>query len=531
MHKYKKILKEALASGSIVAKTLSAVIVLSFGIYTISVLSHRSEHINTQGRDSERLLQAQSEIVSDYYKELVYDVKFLTVLSSLHSLIETGLEKNKLQQDLLNFSENKRVFDQVRYIDETGMEIVRVNLVDGKPVLVSEEQLQDKYSRYYFTETVKLHEGQVYISLFDLNIENGRIEKPLKPMIRIGSPVYHNGELKGAVVLNFLGHNLIDIFENLTLNNPGSFFLANENGDWLYRNDPEKEWGFMFPDREAVSFSLECPQVWESMQNNDFYQVYKNRVLVSALKINPYEELDFIDNSENSWFLIHFIRAEEFGMGPQDFQYRYTILALIILLFDIVGTLLISRIIIQRNKYRKSMEHAALYDNLTDLPNRNLIFDRITRQLELADRYHYKIAVCFIDLDGFKNVNDQFGHDVGDLLLQNIGHKMRSVLRSSDTVGRYGGDEFIVLLPRVSGEKECDIVIKKILTAIDEKLIIKGHEINIGASIGVSLVEGGNHENLDRILNEADTAMYKVKNSGKNSIAYFTDGDIIIQDN
>ncbi len=517
------IFKEALASGSIAVKTLSAVIILSFGLYTIFIISHRSEHINTQSLDSERLLQAQSEIVSNYYRELVYDVKFLAGLSSLHNMIETGLGKNDLQQDLLNFSENKRVFDQVRYIDQTGMEIVRVNLVDGKPVLVSEEQMQDKSNRYYFSETVKLHEGQVYISLFDLNVENERIEKPLKPMIRIGSPVYNEGEVKGAVVLNFLGHNLIDIFENLTLNNPGSFFLANENGDWLYRDDPDKEWGFMFPDREAVSFSIECPQVWEYMQNNDFYQVYKNRVLVSALKINPYEELDFIYNSENSWFLINYITAKEFGLGLKDFQYRYTILAIIILFLDIVGALLISRIIIQRNKYRKSMEHAALYDNLTDLPNRNLIYDRITKQLELADRYKLKMAVCFIDLDGFKSVNDQFGHDVGDSLLQTVGLKMKAVLRSSDTVGRYGGDEFIVLLPRVSSEEECDVVTKKILNAIDEKLIIEGHEINIGASIGISIVEGGNHENLEQILHEADTAMYRVKKSGKNAIAYFTD--------
>jgi diguanylate cyclase (GGDEF)-like protein len=162
----------------------------------------------------------------------------------------------------------------------------------------------------------------------------------------------------------------------------------------------------------------------------------------------------------------------------------------------------------------------ALYDILTDLPNRKLFTDRLLQALAKARRDKTQVAVMFIDLDKFKPVNDQFGHGVGDLLLKEVAHRLKDCVRKSDTVARLGGDEFVVLLPYAQENHGDMVVAGKILKALSDPFQIAGHALHISSSIGIAVYpQDGDTEKL--LLKNADTAMYHAKKSGRNNVQFF----------
>jgi hypothetical protein len=171
-----------------------------------------------------------------------------------------------LQNDYFYFSKWMKVYDQIRYIDETGMEQARINYSSGSPVVVPPEKLQDKSGRYYFRESIGLSEGEIYFSPLDLNVENGRVETPRKPMIRLATPVFTPaGEKAGIVVLNYLAEEVIERLRSLQLNDDMTrTLLLNSGGYALYsENGPEKEFTFMFPDRAQCTLYAAMPEIAE----------------------------------------------------------------------------------------------------------------------------------------------------------------------------------------------------------------------------------------------------------------------------
>ena len=172
-----------------------------------------------------------------------------------------------------------------------------------------------------------------------------------------------------------------------------------------------------------------------------------------------------------------------------------------------------ARDISERKKAAEQMQHLAHFDNMTDLPNRALLTDRLQQALIKAKRNSAHIALMFIDLDKFKPVNDTLGHHVGDLLLKEVATRLQDCLRESDTVARVGGDEFVVLLPRIEVEQDATVVAEKILQALNQPFVLEGHVIHISASIGVASYpeHGADHEQL---MNSADRAMYRAKKAG-----------------
>ncbi len=178
------------------------------------------------------------------------------------------------------------------------------------------------------------------------------------------------------------------------------------------------------------------------------------------------------------------------------------------------------RYAIERNHARQKEHRLAYFDALTDLPNRQLFLDRLSQSLSHADRYDQKVALMFIDLDGFKLVNDSMGHDMGDLLLQAVGRRLEDCLRKSDTVARIGGDEFTCILQDIEEPENVNIVAKKVIRALTSPFNLKGHEIRISGSIGVSLFPDDT-ENIEELIKKADTAMYRAKDRGKNNFQFF----------
>lgn len=168
------------------------------------------------------------------------------------------------------------------------------------------------------------------------------------------------------------------------------------------------------------------------------------------------------------------------------------------------------------------LQHMALNDPLTGLPNRRLLTDRLRQSLARARRENYKMAMLYIDLDGFKLVNDSLGHDFGDKLLAEVARRLQSRIRESDTLARIGGDEFTIVLGHIGGIQDADQVAHFLLNGLEAPFTIEGHDIRISASIGISLFpEHGNTE--DQLLQQADCAMYAAKRGGKNRIVRFSD--------
>ncbi len=169
------------------------------------------------------------------------------------------------------------------------------------------------------------------------------------------------------------------------------------------------------------------------------------------------------------------------------------------------------RDITDRRQWEDALEHQALHDGLTQLPNRTLLHDRLRQAILSAQRNDHALALLVMDLDGFKEVNDTFGHHSGDLLLQQIGPRLRGVLREADTVARLGGDEFAVLLP---GAQAGDAVAsaRRLINALERPFLVEDHTLSLGASFGIALLpEHGT--DADTLLRRADIAMYVAKRS------------------
>ncbi|MBD3562365.1 diguanylate cyclase, partial [Planktothrix sp. FACHB-1355] len=165
------------------------------------------------------------------------------------------------------------------------------------------------------------------------------------------------------------------------------------------------------------------------------------------------------------------------------------------------------------------LRHLAYHDSLTGLPNRKLFYEQLSQSLEWAAQNERLLALLFLDLDGFKQINDTQGHDMGDLLLQGVADRLTNCLRSSDTVSRLGGDEFTVILPIIKSVSDVTRVADKIIDAITQPFVLNGQTINVTISIGISLFPL-NGDEMNALIKNADAAMYRAKQQGKNKYEF-----------
>jgi diguanylate cyclase (GGDEF)-like protein len=174
----------------------------------------------------------------------------------------------------------------------------------------------------------------------------------------------------------------------------------------------------------------------------------------------------------------------------------------------------------ERKRVELSIRHMAHHDALTGLPNRTLFHDRLTHAMAQADRYHQKLAVLFLDLDRFKAINDTLGHNVGDQLLKIAAERLRSCVRDCDTVARFGGDEFTVIVDDIMEVQDAAVVAQKILDTLSQPYNLHGHEVFISVSVGITLYPTDD-ESADNLLRNADSAMYRAKEYGRNNYQFY----------
>ena len=184
----------------------------------------------------------------------------------------------------------------------------------------------------------------------------------------------------------------------------------------------------------------------------------------------------------------------------------------------LIGRVLCVQDITAQRQMEEELRQAALYDPLTRLPNRRLLRDRIEHALVLRARRHTGVAALFVDLDGFKRINDTFGHDVGDAVLVEIARRLSECVRRSDTLARYGGDEYVMLLEELVSPEQAAAIGQRVLAGFAEPVPTVAGNLAVSASIGIRIAT--DNDDHDALLRAADTAMYDAKRNGPGEIRF-----------
>jgi len=497
--------------------------VFSFVVVELVSRSQISERLDSISRSAYRVLNLQHEIIHSELGSISSDLLFLANQNELHAYLETEDEHllDQVADEYLAMAQEKAIYDQIRFLDELGMEIVRVNFNKGEPAIVAQEDLQPKGARYYFIPTLSLEPGEIFISRFDLNIEHGAVETPWNPVIRFGTPVYDaSGQPRGLVILNYLGKNLFKALDKAVEGSDQRTFLANWESYWLLGPDISVQWGFMYYDTGVHTVDTSFPGAWERLSAAPEGQFPLDSGLFTFTTIHPMDEVtrtgilgdrEFADREdEGMWKLISFVPANILSAieTPIRRLWRLTQGFLIVLTAGI--SWFYARFRVLRAEYRSHVEFLAKYDSLTGACNRHYFEGSITDEEARARRYKHPISFLMIDITRFKQINDTYGHKVGDEVLVEVTGILKANVRETDVVVRYGGDEFLIMLPETTGE--ADAARKRILHAIAE---LNADKLKFGFPVILAL--GSAHwdpsagETIEDVLSYADERMYEHK--------------------
>jgi diguanylate cyclase (GGDEF)-like protein/PAS domain S-box-containing protein len=240
---------------------------------------------------SNTMISRLSEKMETSFANITSDLVFLSSNRHLALLGQNGDKQHAtqaLQELWFDFVSHRQHYDQIRFIDNKGYEVVRINHHNGQPSVVPEHALQSKRHRYYFTDTVKLPPGTVYVSPLDLNVENKQIELPLKPVIRFGTPVSdEDGETIGVMLINYLADDILDDFTRTVSGFRGQAMLLNNDGYQLISPDSAQTWNFMFPDSPQTNFRAQHPNIWDALKNEQRGQYLIREGLYTFNQLNP----------------------------------------------------------------------------------------------------------------------------------------------------------------------------------------------------------------------------------------------------
>lgn len=314
-----------------------------------------------------------------------------TVYSDLLFLVEdfqaymngVGDKDNGLQEienTFIRFLNARKQYDQVRFIDVSGREVVRVNYGKNGASSVFKKKLQDKSSRYYFENSIRLDAGRVYVSPFDLNIEKGEVERPFKPMIRIGSPVfYKNGEKAGIIILNFLGNTLLNHIEEIKEKSKGYGLLLNPESYYLFGMTESDEWGFMFGNRKDAKFSVQFPVEWKRIESSLEGQFTTHKGLFTYVTYHPLaetmlkrhselmEQHQYHENEEH-WKFVHFYPTARLDQKIMETLKPLMITYVsLIFLTAVISFFYARNAVIKRSLIEKLKDNEATLDNIFNI--------------------------------------------------------------------------------------------------------------------------------------------------------------------
>ncbi|CAG9196584.1 Sensor domain-containing diguanylate cyclase [Paraburkholderia sabiae] len=526
--------------------------------------------------EAERSLLTSTELLGQRFTVAINDIAAdALVLSTMPSAANiamnddgTSLEnpaRDRLAQVFASFIVQHPEYLQVRLIarNHYGLELIRLDRESGGAVRVQESALQEKGQFAYVFETLALQPGRVYISPIAVNHEHGAHAAEGKPTLRVGTPVANaRGEVVGAVVIDVDLASLLRLSQ-ADLPTDYQVYLANEWGDFLVHPDPSQTFGFDKGRRVFMqdSFAATKHLFEQSTQpvllngltqpneaqghvlafvRRPFGESQGNRFLVIGLAKPLHDVLvgaNMLGNSIVRMVLIFsafaillailFARAltrplHTLADAATHFFSEHTMDALPVRRTDEIGVLargferMRREIRVQMDELRSKqheLTHLASHDGLTGLPNRMLFMQKLEEAIDRARVNGSRLAVLFIDLNRFKQINDQYGHSVGDDVLAIVARRLQQVLHPGDVVARLGGDEFIVLVKGERSAEAAPAIAARIVRTIDDELLIGDQPMAVGASIGISQFPSDG-DSAEALLLNADAAMYAAKSGG-----------------
>lgn len=588
---------------------------------------------------------------------LASDLRMLQSSEILAEYINNSSPKSlaALGQRFALFAADRKMYAQIRFINNIGLEVVRVDYSRNRPRIIPREQLQNKKDRYYFKNTINLKKGEIYYSPLDLNIEQKKLEYPFKPMFRVATPVYNNiGRTVGIIILNYRAQLMLDRFQSLQpVNSKTKYSMLNQNGFWIKSSRPENEWGFILNHKKA--FSKEFPIIWEEIKSVLSGEKQSEKGFFMFNTIHPEIHLginkessykatvkDGISSRQNHWHLVAYLPSSEAGYLVYLKNSSNTIFVFICMLFflaimswlitktriekkktsdflsllskgleqspasivitdkdgniayvnpkfedmsgyshndvleenprifksgktseevyanlwetiiqgstwvgdfenkhksghpyyvaakispilgkngDIKHFISIQEDITEKLELQKKLEIAATVDSLTGAANRGYFMKRCDQEIKRLSRYNHPVAVLLFDLDHFKSINDEYGHQAGDQVLIEFVECVRQELRDSDTLGRIGGEEFATILPETDKNGALNLANRLCKKVREMRIKYEHHKISFTVSIGCS--DRQDHDKkISDLLKRADQALYDVKKNGRNNVKY-----------
>lgn len=473
------------------------------------------------------------------------DIRLIAALPSLAAVLENADQPalSRLTADLVALSASHRVYDQLRWIDETGRERVRVDYLQNEPFVVPEERLQNKAQRHFFSDAMKLAPGEIYLSPLDLNIEQGRVETPLKPTLRLAMRVADQaGKARGIVIANYFASFLIARFDDITLSHDfgARVSLLNREGYWLSAPQAADEWGFMFDRKD--NFAIRYPEVWRRISSRERGQFEDDRGLWSFQTVRPLQAGKLtgsptaMGGDDYVWKVVSQVPGEILMQMATRNLVGWILIILVFMGTMIAGSLVLAKALQRRDAMAENLRalnlhledevrqrteelrQQAIRDPLTGLFNRRYLAETLPREIFRALREEEPLAVVMIDLDHFKRFNDQWGHEAGDAVLLGVAEALLDGLRASDIGCRYGGEELLVVMPGADAEE----AVRRIMTIAEQARMVgarvMGCELDpITFSAGVATVpEHGN--NAEMLIRAADRALYMAKETGRDRV-------------
>ena len=478
------------------------------------------------------------------------DIRFIAALPSLQAALENNdrAALARLGDDLVALSAARRVYDQLAWMDEAGVEQVRVDMVQNRPLIVDSDRLQNRAQSEFFTKAMAAAPGCIHVSPLVLNVEDKRVELPYKPVIRVAIPVHDRlGNAHGVVVSTFYGSYLLEKFIEVTdaRESAARVNLLNGEGFWLRAPVAADEWGFMFGRQE--NFATRFPEAWQRIareEHGQFEDVYGLWSFVTVRPLLVGVVPDGQRNAEGSqnyvWKVVSRIPPEVIAQAGNHHLAGWVVMTMLFMGALVAGCMVLAKAQHRRDTMAENLRamnrrleqkvrarteelhQQAIRDPLTGLFNRRYLDETLPREIHRAMREGQAVSVVMIDLDHFKSFNDTWGHEAGDAILLGVAELLLDGLRASDISCRYGGEELLVVMP---GADTAEAVRRMGSIANDmQKLAtrVMGRElppITFSAGVATAPEHGRDAETLVRA---ADRAMYLAKETGRNRVVVYT---------
>jgi diguanylate cyclase (GGDEF)-like protein/PAS domain S-box-containing protein len=555
-------------------------------------------------------------------------------------LFEDKEHQEFVNQLFLDITKNTPNIMQIRFIDIEGNEKNRIDResIGSVPYIISTDKLQNKKDRYYFQEITKLNKSQFWYSKIDLNMEHGEIEKPVKPVLRIGTPLFYKGEKVGILIINVF---MKDFLSKMTQSNSYNVYLLDKDAYLMLGPTDKYSWNRYL--KQEVDFPLEfkaditkilhkekvyadsyyaqkidiqgldpiylivVPDILNTQEKMDenfekllwilltvillslplsYYlaispsklkqevdelnENMRNEVLQRDVLLSLFDLSDsvlFKWNNDENWSVSSVSKSVKslLGYSKRDFEtskihfseciYKDDLIKVIEEVNEAIETKkyffthkpyrvvtrvgeirwILDHTVIVRDKNDNVINYVGYLSDITEIKEKEFMLQELARTDQLTQIYnrvyldellnsqHYRYkrneepcSVILLDIDYFKLVNDKFGHIVGDKILVTFAKILKSAIRESDVVGRWGGEEFLIVLPHTTIDKAA-LLAEKLRKEIEENVFV-----TVGsktASFGVSCFSEG--VSIEKLIDNVDRALYEAKESGRNNVKVY----------